>query len=76
MVEVPEGEATETDYWGWHIPGEEHPVFIYPVELLLAVCFPYGIAAAVSRGQGRVVRLRVTPAAPAAQPAAPHLPST
>lgn len=76
VIEVPEGKATETDYWGWHIHGQEHPVFIYPVELLLGICFPYGVEAEVSRGRGRVVRLRITPAAPGAPPAAPTNPPT
>lgn len=76
VTEVPEADATDLDYWGWRITGEEHPVFVYPHPVLLEICFPYGIPAEVEKGRGRVVRLRVTPAAPAEPPAEPTHPPT
>lgn len=61
VVEVPESDAVEGDYWGWLRTGNEVPTMIYPALALLRICFPYDIAVEVEKGKGRVVRLRVTP---------------
>lgn len=76
VVEVPESDATETDYWGWLRAGKDVPTMIFPSINLLRICFPYDVSVDVDKGKGRVVRLRITPAAPDALPAAPTNPPT
>jgi hypothetical protein len=52
------------DYWGWRdkedAPGEM-PCMVQLNEALLSMCFPYGLASSVKRGQGVAVRLRIEP---------------
>lgn len=52
-------------YWGWHY--SHHPFngsfkgkvsMIYSNAIGVEICFPYGAAAEMERGRGRIVRLR------------------
>lgn len=66
VVEV--SDATEADSWGWHEAGEDHPFLVCADNDGLCIAFNAysaggAIEGAVARGEGRVVRLRVTPVA-------------
>jgi len=58
LAETTEDPA-EDDYWGWLDTDGNHYSMIYPREILLDVCFPYGKQVEIDRGDGRVVRLRI-----------------
>ena len=47
-------------YWGWMGSGEDSPSMIQVHEVLLDICFPYGMKSAINVGQGKPIRLTVT----------------
>lgn len=68
VAEVPDAVAAEADYWGWHEAGEDYPCLVCADSDGLCVAFNAysdggAMEDAVARGDGRVVRLRVTPVA-------------
>lgn len=66
VVEVPACESIDGDYWGWQETGDGTPFLIAEDEEGVSVGFcAYtaggNVERAVARGEGRVVRLRITP---------------
>jgi hypothetical protein len=61
-VSVRERRPTDppSDYWGW-LPTKDpdHFIFVWPSEMQLNMCFPYGPKADEDRGYGRKVNLVV-----------------
>lgn len=51
-------EDPAADYLGWIETGEDIPVMIHHKKIF-DICFPYGSAAEVEKGRGRVVPLRI-----------------
>lgn len=46
-----------TIYWGWFDYERQIYLYIYPTEVLVNICFPYGPEIEAHRGRGRKVRL-------------------
>ena len=66
VAEVPASEVADGDYWGWQETGDDRPLLIAEDEEGVGVGFCAYTAGgnvdlAVAKGEGRVVRLRVTP---------------
>lgn len=57
-VTFEECEETEHDMVGWKIANTDEIDFIFASKLLLGVCFPYGMEAAIAAGQGQMVYLK------------------
>lgn len=57
LEECPESEH---DMVAWRVSGKTDIDFVFKTKLLLSVCFPYGLKAAVDAGQGEVVWLKIT----------------
>ena len=49
----------ETPYYGWKYP-DGNISMIFPSTVLLEICFPYGIKAAIDNGEGNIVKLIIT----------------
>lgn len=69
----------EGPLWGWY--HSHHPChgdyrgqvsMIYPSEMQVRICFPYGAEQATKRGHGEIVRLRAEPVRPAVHPEVLH----
>jgi hypothetical protein len=56
VIEDPAGT-----YWGWWSLEEKTPafIFVYPAEILLNMCFPYGPQAETDRGRGFKMSVRI-----------------
>lgn len=59
VVPVRLTESATGSYWGWLETGADAPTMVWPSQHQLEMCFPYGSAAAVKSGSGRIVRLKI-----------------
>ncbi len=46
-------------YWAWWDAEKRWFTMIYPAEVLVEMCFPYGSKAEESRGRGKLVNVRI-----------------
>lgn len=53
-------EDVNGNYYGWLGAGDTEPTMIYPAQILVDMCFPYGPKVEEDRGRGRRIRLTCT----------------
>jgi hypothetical protein len=46
-------------FWAWWDAGRAAHSMVFPHQLLVEICFPYGSKAEEDRGRGKLVRVRV-----------------
>lgn len=59
VIELKESNKDDYDYVGWRKNEKDRTTMIFKTLLLLSVCFPYGLEAAVKAGQGEIVYLKL-----------------
>lgn len=60
MLRVRLEESLEGTYWGWLYSDKDEFNMIFYHPSLVEMCFPYGTAILVERGEGRMVQLKAT----------------
>ena len=54
VIEDPDG-----DYWAWYDSKDDCFTLVYHDKLLLGMCFPYGLEAAIKAEQGNAYQVRI-----------------